>query len=511
MLVVVLPYILAGKTFYLDPVNGSMSNDGSISSPWTTLEAVLSAELIETQSYSPLPYSSSSVLVPKNQGAPIRSGDTLYLLNGHHGSIFYRGMYNTQTILIANLPGHNPSISDMRISAASNLVIDGLSISPQYAASFFYSQLFHAESHSYHGPSSHIQLRNCTLSGIDNSAGWGLEEWNEVGSCIRVDGENMVVENNICKNIDHGITVTGNDNTVTNNQIINFAGDGMRGLGSYLLFENNMVKNCYDVNENHDDGFQSFTNPENPFVGNILRGNIILNYEDANQPFKGTLQGIGCFDGTYKDWTIENNLVVVNHYHGISMYGAENCRIINNTVIDIDRANSPNGTWIRVTDHKNGTPSEDCTIQNNISFGYSYGDETKFYSNLLISDYHNFVSHTLHDYALVYGSEAIDAGSNPGAPAIDIEGRSRPQNHTVDIGAYEFDNWPECDYENLTLMQDLTMDSDERIKNRLETIGSVQINPSTVQFFRVGNYAELNPGFEISANASFDLIIEPCR
>jgi hypothetical protein len=34
--------------FYVDPVNGSMSGDGSADSPWSTLQEVLDAGLIQT-------------------------------------------------------------------------------------------------------------------------------------------------------------------------------------------------------------------------------------------------------------------------------------------------------------------------------------------------------------------------------------------------------------------------------------------------------------------------------
>ena len=45
----------------------------------------------------------------------------------------------------------------------------------------------------------------------------------------------------------------------------------------------------------------------------VLRGNTIINYEDPGQPHRGTLQGIGCFDGMFVDWVIENNVVIVDH------------------------------------------------------------------------------------------------------------------------------------------------------------------------------------------------------
>lgn len=48
----------------------------------------------------------------------------------------------------------------------------------------------------------------------------------------------------------------------------------------------------------------------------------------------------------------------------------------------------------------------------------------------------HFVDAVRGDYRLRAGSPAIDAGSSEGAPAADVDGRSRPAR--VDIGAYEF-------------------------------------------------------------------------
>lgn len=35
----------------------------------------------------------------KNPGAPVKAGDTLVLLNGHHGEFYLRGAYNEFTII----------------------------------------------------------------------------------------------------------------------------------------------------------------------------------------------------------------------------------------------------------------------------------------------------------------------------------------------------------------------------------------------------------------------------
>src|SRR5512139_2168883 len=79
--------------FYVDPVNGSDSGDGSAANPWRTLQAVIAANLIETRNWDSLPYGSGSVLVPVNAGAPVKAGDTLWLRTGYHGEVVISGAY----------------------------------------------------------------------------------------------------------------------------------------------------------------------------------------------------------------------------------------------------------------------------------------------------------------------------------------------------------------------------------------------------------------------------------
>ena len=242
-----------------------------------------------------------------------------------------------------------------------------------------------------------------------------------------------------------GILSSGDSCLVEYNTIENFAGDGLRGLGDYNTFQYNIVKNSYDVNGNHDDGFQSWSVGEggvgtDTVWGVILRGNTIINYEDPNQPYRGTLQGIGCFDGFYANWIVENNVVIVDHYHGITLSGAVNCRIINNTVADRDTADGDISPWIRVGNHKDGSASAGCIVRNNIYYRTLSTDATQTVDhNLRVRNYDsNFVDFGQFDLRLKEGSPAIDAGTHELAPAIDIRGITRPQGSLYDIGAYEY-------------------------------------------------------------------------
>ncbi len=221
----------------------------------------------------------------------------------------------------------------------------------------------------------------------------------------------------------------------------NFAGDGLRGLGNDMVFEYNLVKNCYDVNGNHDDGFQSWSINDDPARERVvLRGNTFINYEDPDQPFRGTLQRIGCFDGPYVDWVVENNLVLTDHWHGISLYGAQNCRIVNKTVVDLNDE-SPGPPWIMVNPHKDGTPSQGCLIRNNIAATITATGDTVEDHNHRLSDEENlFDNPDVMDYHLRAddNSPVIDQGSSDLAPATDLDGVSRPNGNAPDIGCYEY-------------------------------------------------------------------------
>ena len=426
--------------FHIDPVNGSMLNDGSAATPWSTLAEVLTANLVETRAYSPLPYvAGTSQLIPKNAGAPVHAGDTLLLYDGLHGDAFYRGAYNVETITVMAAPGHTPILSTLHLQAAAKWRLIGLHVSPEPYGTYHGNHLIHFDTHAWHGPARELEVRDCVLYTSANTSAWSAQDWVDRHSDgIRILGKQVLLLNNQLTNVHFGITISGDSSQAIGNSVINFSGDGMRPLGSDLLLEGNTIKNCYDVDANHDDGIQSFTSPGVPLRRVVLRGNTIINFDDPNQPLRGPLQGIGCFDGPFEDWVVENNVVIVDHWHGISLYGAINCVVANNTVIDPTPSVTPGPSWIRIDDTAD-VISSGCIVANNIANTYSVNGTQ--ISNIALpgtSYALHFVDVAAYDLHLLGTSTAIDAADDTYAPTTDHDGLPRPVGAQSDIGAYEY-------------------------------------------------------------------------
>ncbi len=438
--------IAAAAVFYIDPQSGDGSGDGSSSNPWGTLRDVVEAGLIETRQWDSYPCEPGVGLVAKNAGAPVKAGDTLLLRSGYHGDVTISKYYNAQPITIAAQSGHEPALKRLRLQACSGWNVRGLTISPESAPAYETVRMLHIESHGYSGPSREITVESCRLFSVDDASGWSETYWDSLScNAVLVSGNQCTIRNNHCRNVNFGISVSGDSCLIEGNVVENFAGDGLRGLGDDLTFRYNTVKNCYDVNSNHDDGFQSWSSgPDGVGTGTVYRlkliGNTIINYTNPNQPFRGTLQGIGCFDGMFEGWIVSNNVVIVDHWHGITLSGARNCHIVNNTVYDITDS-KPGPAWIRIGAHKDGTPSSGCIVRNNLAQSFQVDDSycSACDHNLEFDNPASlFVDLSSYDMRLKPGCAAIDAGTEESAPNRDIAGTVRPQGEGVDIGAYEY-------------------------------------------------------------------------
>ena len=299
--------------YYVDPERGDPANDGSGEKPWRSLQEVFDTGLVESQAWDSLPHKHGSRLVRRNSGAPVKAGDTIWLRSGDYGALIIQSYYNSDFITIAAAPGHTPRFHSILLRSSSHWTLKGLQVSLEFGSGKRPRTLIDLESHGWRGPVHDIVVEECQLRSAEDTSRWSVEQWNTLSSSgIEADGTRITIRGNYLKNVDSGISVSASHSLIERNTVENFAGDGLRGLGNHCVFQYNVVKNCYDVNANHDDGFQSWSRgPQGvgtgEVVGMVLRGNTIINNEDPQQPHRGTLQGIDCFDGMFVDWIIENN------------------------------------------------------------------------------------------------------------------------------------------------------------------------------------------------------------
>lgn len=461
---------VTGSTFYIDPVNGSPDGDGSANNPWQTLQGVLDSNLIQfyahTENYNP-----DSPLELVNDGAPVKGGDRLILRSGHHGNIHQDIFMFDDWLTIEAAEGHQPIFSQIKFQGAfkniylKNLVIikDTYNDEGNYWDADIINRNDGAclalRTGTFRGKGSFVKVNGLKIRTTEDITAWTAADWVEksaTGISLR-NVENIEIVNCDIENISHGILVEyfSDYTSVINNKIKNFSADGARIISNDVLFAYNTISDCFKVDENHDDCIQSYSRGEDNSSGTgtlrnvVIRGNLIIGTTDFNNPLAGNPQGIGCFDGMFDNWTIENNVVIVDHYHGISFYGFTNSKIANNTVIDQNPDNST-CPWIRVTSHKNGTPSNNCTVANNIvsnsvsTEGNSIIESTNYVigSNNYSQIYELFVDPDNFDFHLANNeltkAEIIDQGELfPSLFSSEFDKDNIARENNPDLGAYE--------------------------------------------------------------------------
>lgn len=385
--------IVSGNSFYIDPVNGSDKGNGSIDSPWKTLQSVINNH-VEYYKYSKA-YDVNSSLEVVNETAPVKGGDELILKTGYHGNInLNKFMFKDNNWLtIRAEKEHKPVLSQFKIIGTfKNIYLKGLYIiKDNYKSDSKYwetdelnknnrGSLIHLESNAFHGKGTHVKMKNITLKTTENSSLWSPRNWLDKsanGLYLRSVTNVEFIDSKI-ENVSLGVTVDyKSDNfSIINSEVLSFSHDGMRLCSSEIKCYNNKIIGCIDVDTElpeyrHYDGIQSYSRnekntPGQGIIKNVhIKNNFIAMIPKGSSKKHGNLQGIGCFDGFFENWIVENNIVLTDNYHGISLYGLLNGKIINNTVLD-QKIGNDRSPWVMVKDHKTNGVSKNSIVANNI-------------------------------------------------------------------------------------------------------------------------------------------------
>jgi len=372
---------LSAGTFYCDPVKGSATGDGSAERPWRTVEDVINARLIDLrdqQGKSARP------------AAPIRPGDTLLLRSGWHGTIRLTGGYNEQPIIIAAAPGETPQVASIEIGGGRNWTVRGLTVSPSLTPPSVPLARPPRElvSLGEHGAddSENLVIEDCFVFSVLDTGAWSGRDWvtrPASGIWLGRHGRRHVARNNYVMNTRFGINLCAPECLCEGNVIANFSADGLRVTRDGQVAQYNVIKNNFvgarDGDDNHDDGIQIFLfNVGTGTVRHVtLRGNLIVAREEDGLPYPNPLQGIGGFDGPLVHFTVEKNVICVNHYHGVSLYDAQGCTVQDNVCFSrwADRAKP----WVMLGQKKNQASGN--TVRNNLAHSYNFKADSKVTSD----------------------------------------------------------------------------------------------------------------------------------
>jgi len=423
--------VVSGHTYYCDPNQGKAGNDGSQAQPFASFASVDWASI------------------------PLQAGDTIYLLNGDHGRAYLHDLQFDDNVHIRALPGHHPRLISVSLINSQHIAFEGLIIDASGGEFAKETPMFYADQNSHY-----IQVEQTTLTAAEDISSWTKADWYaQTASGFQFRGSHITLKHNTINNTYHAMELRGPYSQVSHNLIDNFAGDAIRGLGSFSTYEYNVIRDCYinDYAIQHDDAFQTYNLSADPKVEAVtIRYNTILLFADPVTPFieqhqliGSLMQGIIITDGYADHWLVENNLVVNNMDHGISLYGARNSRVQNNTVIQSPLFNNTQHVprIMLTTQRKTGQVNFNNIIRNNLASvltTWTYADSSLVQNNVRINpnDRLNyllyFADYEAGDFRLSSASPAIDAGLNIDVSQVDLAGKNRVSGGAVDAGAYEY-------------------------------------------------------------------------
>jgi parallel beta-helix repeat protein len=322
------------------------------------------------------------------------------------------------------------------------------------------------------GPADNMVFVGNSFSTEDQNESWTPEDWvnKPFITAFASNGTCTGLVENHFFNVRDAVSIGGDRTLAQGNLIERMGNDGIDIVASDLIIRGNVIRDGRHTPKEplHPDGIQGWTAPGVTNRNVLIEGNEVINVNPSDD---NALQGIDIFDGHWDGVTVVNNVVITNHSHGIALYGVDNAKVINNTVVPARPEKMP--SWITIHDNKDKTPSHHVIVRNNIAAQFIVdGEDITFDHNIaqkrisvhahnsafdredLTADIargsvgdHNVVNgavfahfadyepgHDHFDLRPNIASPAREAGAEDGAPPVDISGQKREAPY--DIGAF---------------------------------------------------------------------------
>ena len=147
------------------------------------------------------------------------------------------------------------------------------------------------------------------------------------------------------------------------------------------------------------------------------------------------------------------------------------------------------------------------------AFSNSFSTQANFFGDNIELTYQSYVDSANNNFALLWGSSAIDAGDNTlSTSSNDFLGNSRIKGLHIDMGAYEFDYEFPCGiYSTLDIDDNPIYAGIYKASGLISSTGEVNNNSGGSVTFISENEINLNPNFEVKLGELLEARIEdPC-
>lgn len=374
-----------GRVFHVDPQRGSADGDGSAGRPWRDLQQLVDTGLIgemrrevrlSDRLLAALAHGVPAVRSRARQTAVIRSGDTLLLASGDYGTLDLSGLANRGFVTIAAAEGAKPRFTSIDLSGASHFVLRGITV--QGAAPI---RGRHLVSSYAPGPlrADNLVLDNMEIASALPISATRPDAFADLapdgvilgGDCLQMTGSRL-------HDLESAVNVfVGRKVTVANNVIRDFSVDGVQFSGRDIVVRDNAIFDQWPTPDPlHPDCMQGQP-PDGQMFGPVtISGNLCVRalasarrnqIDAAGLPDRFGWQGIGTFNGRWRDVTIRCNLVLPDAQHGIALYGMAGALIAHNVVAGLSRGEPK---WIAAMPSAEGRQPVGVLIKGNRATAY---------------------------------------------------------------------------------------------------------------------------------------------
>ena len=314
-----------------------------------------------------------------------RHESALYLHSGH------KHLLDGNSSWITVIGESEASIGSINLEYVKNIRFTGLNISKNTTRNLVSTY-----------DTENIIFDHNYISGGSDYESWDSEKWQKIASGVMFRrGKCSTAYRNELMNLRTGIQAYVRDNDmnheiqsmkalIKNNLIRNISEDFMRPLGSDITIDGNVGLDHYvsekDGDPYHDDFIQGYAYPIGTEFSNVkIINNFYQSSTDVNRSYQSEGQGIGIFDGLYTNFLIENNTLISDHWHGITVLWGRDGIIRNNTVMAIDDTTG-RYMWIQSEKDKSGKYNpENVVVTNNVANRFRLNANTVGRNNVTVN------------------------------------------------------------------------------------------------------------------------------